>query len=192
MTELEALNVVIGSIGISPVTSYESTHPAAVSARTVLERYNSTIQAQGWWFNREYALKLTPDTIDGRILIPGKALAIDPVDTSLRVGKRGRYLYNATEHTYVFSSSIEVDVVTEVDFPDVPVTIQNYIAKAAALDFATVEEGDQNKLTRLENEVFRARSEAMASELRHGDYNSKYSSTSLRVLAGIRPAVRRY
>ena len=192
MTKLEALNIVIGAIGVAPVTSYTSSHPAAVNGRVNLSRFNKEIQARGWWFNRDHGILLTPDAVTGKILIPDNTLSIDAVNPILPIARRGMYLYNSDAHSFVFENPILVDTITELEFDDVPVTLQNYIARAAALEFATIEEGDQHKLDRLDRMLFAARSDAMASELRHGDYNSKHQSTTLRVLAGIRPAFRRF
>lgn len=192
MNKLEALNIVIGAIGVPPVTSYTSAHPAAVEGRVHLARFNEEIQAKGWWFNRDTDLLLHPDTVYSKILIPSNTLSIDATDPNAPVVKRGSYLYNTDKNSFEFDSAVEVNMISEVPFDDVPVTIQGYIAWSAALEFGAIKEGDQNKLDRIERRVFSLKSDSMASELRHGNYNSTTRGVPLRILAGIRPAVRRF
>lgn len=190
MTKLEALNTILDAIGVYPVTSFESAHPDAVRARQQLSRFNTEIQSRGWWFNQEINLTLSL-TSEGKILLPDGTLSVNPLDPTKLYVKRGNYLYDTVEHTYTFTSSVAVNIVTELEFDELPTSIQSYITRSAAHEFAIVREGDQNKITRLETALYSARSLAMSDELRNGNYNVFNSSLPVKVMAGFRPAVSR-
>lgn len=192
MTKLEAINIILDAIGVYPVTSTESAHPDAVRARQQLARFNNEVQSRGWWFNREPAFVLTPTAVDKEIILPAGTLSADPVDPRLNYVARGNVLYNQTDHTYQFEDQVTVNLITELDFDDLPIALQVYIARSAAMEFAIVREGDQNKITKLERGLSLARSQAFSDELRHGNYNVFSTGLPSRVIAGFNPAVRRY
>jgi hypothetical protein len=192
MTKLEALNIILDAIAVHPVTSYESTHPDAVRARQSLSRFNEEIQSRGWWFNQEPAISLSVTAVDNKILLPDGTLVVDPVCKTDLYAKRGNYLYDTANHTYEFDAAVVVNLVIELDFGDLPPSIQSYIARSAAIETAVVREGDQNKITRLETLLYSARSLAFSDEIRNGNYNIYNSSLPARVLSGIQPAIRRF
>ena len=61
MTELEAVNAMLLSIGQAPVNTLEVAGIKDVSfARLMLHNTNRQVQSRGWWFNRELGYELTP------------------------------------------------------------------------------------------------------------------------------------
>lgn len=192
MDKLNALNNILAGIGVRPVTSYEASHPDAVIARQHLSRFNREIQSRGWWVNRERGLTLVRGQVDGKILLPSNTLLVNPVCTTDNFVKRGNYLYDLDNHTFVFAKDVEVNLVVELDFNDLPESLQVYITRAATLEFAVVREGDQKKVAAMDQFLTSARSLAMSDELRNGNYNAHNNNTTMRVLSGIRPTVRRF
>lgn len=190
MTRLEALNTVLDAIGTYPVTSYESSHPDAVRAKQHLSRFNTEIQSRGWWFNQEVDLLLSVVDISNKILLPSNTLTVNPVDQRQAYVRRGNYLYDTVNHTFEFGGPVAVNLVSELEFVDLPISVQNYVARSAALEFAIVREGDQQKISKLETAMYTARSQAFSDELKNGNYNVFNSGAPARVIAGFRPAVR--
>ena len=192
MLKLDALNITLDAIGVYPVTQWDSPHPDAVRARQTVTRFNTEIQGRGWWCNREYNFELTPDNVSNKIIMPAGTLIMDPTDERSRYIKRGKYLYDPVAHSYTFTGPVRVHLIMELDYDDLPNSLQTYIARSAAVEFAVVREGDQNKITKLEQAMYQARSQAFSDELKTSNYNVFNSGLPQRVLAGIRPAVRGY
>ena len=190
MTELEALNTVLEGIGVYPVTSYDSPHPDAVRARQHLRRFSNELQSRGWWFNRDTGLTLTPGAVDKKILLPSNTLSVDAVDTRLNVIQRGNYLYDQDNNTFVFDNAIEVDLITELNFEDMPSTMQSYITRSAQVEFAIVNEGDQNKIKSLQATLHTVKSTVIADDMKNGDYNVFRNGLPLRLVSGMRPVRR--
>src|SRR3546814_20980574 len=66
MTELEAVNEMLMSIGQAPVNTLNATGISDVNiARAELVKVSRRVQARGWNFNTDDAYKLSPDA-DGK------------------------------------------------------------------------------------------------------------------------------
>lgn len=134
-TELEAVNVMLGVIGESPVSTIENTGLTEVSsARQILKETLRQLQAFEWDFNTEenYELALT---VDGYLKPPSNTLRVDACDVSKNVVMRGDKLYDKTNHTYVFTQSLKVDLVLALAFDELPEAARRYIAVRAARRF---------------------------------------------------------
>ena len=191
MEKLDALNITLDAIGVYPVTQWDSPHPDAVRARQQVARYSTEIQSRGWWCNRDFDVVLTPEHLTNKILLPTGTLFVDNVDPRLPYVKRGKYLYDPKLHSFEFTGQVTVNLITELDFDDLPNSLQLYVARSAAIEFAVVREGDQKKIVSLEQSMYQARSQAFSDELRDSNYNIFNSGLPRRVLAGISPALRR-
>jgi len=190
MTNLDALNIVLDAVGVYPVTSYDSPHPDAVRARQKLERYSTEIQSRGWWFNKEHELTLLPNLAE-EIVVPATTLVIDSVDPREKYAKRGSKLYDPINHTYRIPHQVVVDMIIEITFDHIPVTVQNYITMSAAVEMAVTREGDQNKINMLNTGLLKAKSEAFADDIRNSNYNVFNTGLVARAISAARPAVRR-
>jgi hypothetical protein len=190
MNNLDALNIVLDAIGVYPVTSYDSPHPDAVRARQKLELHTDAMLTRGWWFNKELSFTLLPN-IDDEIVIPEDALVIDSVDPWDRYSKRGSRLYDPINHTYKIYESVIVDMIIDLPFNDIPISVQTYIARAAAVEMAVAREGDQQKIQALNAELMKAKSEAFADEIRNSNYNAFLTGLPARLIASVRPTVWR-
>ena len=63
MTELEAVNVLLTTIGEAPVNTLTGKQTTDVAiAQQVLNEVNREVQSRGWHFNTEYDVELIPDT----------------------------------------------------------------------------------------------------------------------------------
>jgi hypothetical protein len=139
MTELEAVNEMLMSIGQAPVSTLNVSGIRDVNvARAELVKVSRRVQSRGWHFNTDDTYTLYPDA-DGIVLIPAGALKVKgatatDVYTTRRHAK-GMALYNRTDATFVFPASVTVAVVWGFTFEDLPETARAYVATSAGRKF---------------------------------------------------------
>src|SRR5574344_1113497 len=100
-TELEAVNIMLETIGESPINSLQDLLPVdATIARSILLETSKAEQSRGWNFNKETDFPLTPDSQTNEINIPVNFIFIDieGLDTAIR----GTKLYNSERHDFTF------------------------------------------------------------------------------------------
>ena len=134
MTELQAVNVLLTTIGESPVNTLTGNQVTDVTiANHVITEVSREVQAQGWHFNTEDKVVLSRD-VANNIIIPSDVARIDTpnFNTTIRGGK----LFNLTDRTYVFSSSVEASIVYFQDFAVLPEVVKNYISTRASRIFS--------------------------------------------------------
>lgn len=152
MTLTEAVNACLRGIGLRPVSSYEDPNLNAAMALAIINTESRTVQCKGWWFNEEGGWMLTPDS-NGEVQVPNNALSITPWGNSrgLSITIRGGKLYNTCTHSTIVSDvvdssgAIEVRMIVELPFEDLPTPAQDYIKDKAVRKFAQDVDGDVNK-----------------------------------------------
>lgn len=134
-TELEAVNVMLGVIGESPVSTITSTGLTDVSvAVEVLTETSRAVQSRGWDFNSEENYELALN-VDGHLKPPSNTLRVDAYYTSKNVVQRGDKLYDKTNRTSVFTEALKCDLVLFLPFTDLPEAARRYITVRAARRF---------------------------------------------------------
>jgi hypothetical protein len=147
MTDLEAVNRMLASIGGSPVNTLDVAGVGDVAdAKRHLNETLRDVEAVGYSWNTDYGFELTPNG-DGAILLPDGTLDIDASDSTLTVVVRRHptldalVLYDADNHTFDFSATysadnpLSVDIIWGFPFNDLPQAARTYIATAAARRF---------------------------------------------------------
>lgn len=130
MTELEAVNVLLTTIGETPVNTLTGNLVTDVTvAQQVLNEVSREVQSEGWHFNTEQGVKLTPNS-SKEIVVPPDVSRIDAKYTDVTI--RGGKLFNLTERTFKFDNQLEVDIVYYQDFVDLPDQAKRYITVRAA------------------------------------------------------------
>lgn len=145
---LQAVNQILESVGQAPITSLERTNPDVAIAEDTLDQVSRDVQAEGWTFNREYHVLMTPDN-NKNIAIPDDFLqvALNTAESvynrsfhaSIRTKNTGdvnRKLYDMVNHTFEWDQAIFCDVLKHVEFIAVPVPVQSYIIARASKVFA--------------------------------------------------------
>ena len=139
-TALSAVNSILGSIGQSPITTLNYENPEISFIYNILTEVNKDVQNEGWHFNTEQHIEVSPDA-DGYITLPNNALRYDIhdgyQDRSKDVVTRNGRLYDLVDHTDVFTDSLYLDIVTLYKFEDLPNPFQRYITYRAAVRAAT-------------------------------------------------------
>lgn len=130
MTELEAVNVLLTTIGEAPVNTLTGNQVTDVTvAKQVLNEISREVQSQGWHFNTQPKIKLVPDT-NKNLLVPADTARVD-ADTKNIVLMSGK-LFDLDKRSYEFSQPLEVDIVFYMDFTELPDIAKRYITARAA------------------------------------------------------------
>ena len=172
-TELSAVNSILGAIGQAPITSINYTNPEISFIYNILTEVNKDVQNEGWHFNTEYHVKLTPDG-NKNVALPTKTLRFDlhgsenkTTDVVVRDGK----LYDLVDHTNEFDSDVYVDVVTLYAFADLPNPFQRYITYRAASRAATQLVSNPQLVQLLQQQEAQSRATCMEYECSQGDHS---------------------
>lgn len=130
MTELEAVNVLLTTIGEAPVNTLTGNQVTDVTvAKQVLLEVSREVQSQGWHWNSEHGVTLAPDN-NKHILIPADTARIDARDYNVVV-REGK-LFDLNKRTYQFSGTIKCDIVYFQDFDVLPEVAKRYITARAS------------------------------------------------------------
>ena len=133
-TELEAVNVMLGTIGEQPVNSLDISTISEVSiASDILYEVSREVQTRGWSFNEEEEYELAVS--EGEIPLPINCLKVVVTGESDYIIRRGNRLYNRTDHTYTFTAGVDCTIVFFLPFTDLPQSARNYITLRAARKF---------------------------------------------------------
>jgi hypothetical protein len=136
-TKLEAVNVMLTSIGESPVNTITSSTTTDVSiAIQILNNVSREVQSVGWHFNSDTNYKLVKNTA-GEIELPSNCLRVDNSykDADLDLVERARKLWDRENHTYIINKDVRVNITWFLDFIDLPETARRYITIRAARIF---------------------------------------------------------
>ena len=172
--ELPAVNQILASVGQAPVTTLDQTNPDVAIAYDTLIQVSREVQAEGWTFNTEYKVELTPDS-NNQILYANNMLQMNLSDnegygTKAAIRKNDK-LYDRVNHTDIWTeTTVKVDIVYLYDWVDLPISIQDYITARAASIVSTRVVGDPNQYQFLASREMLARSNALEYECNQGNY----------------------
>lgn len=139
MTELDAVNEMLVSIGQAPVNTLAVSGIRDVNiAKTELQKVSRSVQLIGWHWNTDETYTLTPD-IDGHIVVPPGFLKFEPVDRSRALTQRrhakGLALFDKDAGVFEFTAPVCLKVTWGYAFDDLPEAARGYIAISAARKF---------------------------------------------------------
>lgn len=135
LTELDAVNLMLESVGEQPVNTLVDTGIADVEiAQNILHNTSRNLQVRGWTFNNEIDYPLVRD-VNNNIQVPTNVLKVRPKDTTMDIIQRGGKLYDKTNHTDVFTKDVKCDITFFLDFTDLPQAARTYIYVLASRDF---------------------------------------------------------
>jgi len=175
LTELEAVNLMLSSIGESPVNdlAVDPTSDVAV-AIGILRDTSREVQERGWDFNTETEFPLSVD-IDGFVFLP---LNVARLDISPRyrhvhpdIVQRGLQLYDRAKRTFVFTQGPIVDLVLYLDWEQMPPAAKRYVALVSARRFAARVLGDQSTVGYTMVDEMEAKALLMSAESDTANYS---------------------
>lgn len=182
-TELDAVNIMLGTIGESPVSSLasEASMVDVSMARQILREITTAVLAEGWHFNTEVACVMQPTADTKEILIPANCIQIDTsgASASVDVTARGTRLYDRANHTYAFLTNVTVDMIVLLDFIEMPQAARHYISIRAARVFQSRMVGSETLAGFTERDEQRARASLKRLDANTADYNILSGSWSV-------------
>ena len=171
--ELPAVNQILASVGQAPVTTLDQTNPDVAIAYDTLLQVSREVQAEGWTFNIEYKVEVSPDSND-QILYPNNVLQMNLSDgegygSKAAIKKNGK-LYDRVNHTDLWTDeTVKLDIIYFYDWIDLPIPIQDYITARAATVVSTRIVGDAAQHKYLSTREMLARANAMEYECNQGN-----------------------
>ena len=173
-TELSAVNSILGAIGQSPLTTLNFDNPEVAMIFNLLRDANVDTQAEGWHFNTEKHVKFTPDA-NGKIAIGNDILSMDLHDNQARrtsnLVRRNGFLYDKQDHTDVFTTDLDLDIVRLYLFEDLPIVFRRFITYRASRLAATQLVANQALVRLLGVQEQQARAALMEYECNQGDHS---------------------
>jgi hypothetical protein len=135
MTELEAVNIVLASIGEAPVNTLTGTLPVDVStAAATLNEVRRKVDEEGWDFNTDYDVQTTLDG-SNNVTLASTVLKCEPTYGGLDLVQRGTRLYDRKNQTYVFTQAPKLNLTHHLTWDEHPEAARAYIAARAARVF---------------------------------------------------------
>lgn len=184
-SKLEAVNSMLGHIGESPVNSISDTSALPVSAATaisVLDEISRAVQAEGWHFNTELKVTLSPAG-DGTITLSEDILEVDTTSNP-DIAQRGLSLFDRSTNTSVFTSDIEVDLTRLLDWTSLPEAARRYITLRASRVFQGRLVGSRELEALIARDEYNARADLMDAESNTSD-RSIFDSYDAAIRIGI-------
>lgn len=136
LTKLEAVNLVLSSAGLAPVSTIdEPTNLSAALVVNLLDATHREILSKGWHFNTEYEVGLEVDINTGTIPVPASVLRCEVPDAPWIV-MRGLLLYDRNSHTDQFDEGVSVKIIKWLVWEDLAEEAKTLIWKMTALRFA--------------------------------------------------------
>jgi hypothetical protein len=136
-SEIEAVNVILSTIGEAPVNTLTGTLPADVNmAVSILKEVRRKVCGQGWYFNKDREVQSSLNG-SGHIVLAINVLRAElsyPM-YGIQLVQRGVTLYNSFTQSYVFQQAPKLDLTYLLDWSELPEQARQYIMHRAARIF---------------------------------------------------------
>lgn len=175
-SELDAVNIMLGTIGESPINSLDAATGVvdAVTARAILSEVSVQVQEEGWHFNTDYEFVLTPALGTKEIYVASNTIEVDASaydSNDIDVAIRGNRLYDRKNKTYQFEQPIKADLTILLEFNELPQAARHYITVRAARVFQQRVVGSDTLGSFTEKDEARALRSMRRYESKTADYN---------------------
>jgi hypothetical protein len=170
-TKLEAVNAMLGHVGETPVNSIVDTSALPVTAAiavTVLDEASREIQSEGWHFNTENNVKLTPNA-ENQITLQNDVLELDTADISIDIVQRGSSLYDRKNNTTEFTGTVTVNLIRLLAWESLPETARRYITLRASRIFQSRVVGSAELEKLIARDEYTARGRLLTSDGSNSD-----------------------
>lgn len=178
--ELDAVNLTLEALGESRVVDINTSNPSAGLARSALARNRRGLLSTGYWFNT-VTRTVTPTT-DGYIKIPWNQLAIYSQGTGDKYSVRDGNLYDLVEQNQYFTDTVNLLVVLDFDFEDLPEHAAMWVANYTTAQVYLNDLGPDGNYQNYAAEAERYKTLVLREHLR----NQRYSTSRTRYAQRIR------
>lgn len=173
MTEIDAINRMLRYIGELPVPNdivldeLPEGHEA-LQARTILTETLREEQEETYWFNK-FTLNYLPNS-SGYITIPSNVIRVQATDGSNYL-INGNDLYDVDNSTKIFLEGVELEVLLEIAFSDLPDVFRTYVVLVAAKHLHTYLNGDETTQQELMSKIQLQRVKIQKEHFKQSKYN---------------------
>lgn len=185
LTRLEAVNIIIGTIGLSPVSTLVSPGSDVASAMSILDECTRNTLIEGWEWNTEDDYPLSPNA-SNEITWPVNAATVrksrENSADAARYVKRSGKVYDKDARSFTFDEVLKVYLVLYIEWEDIPQAARYYIAVCAARKFSNRFVGSREIDGFTRNDEIYARSALLDDEARVAEYNIWNNSSTARPL----------
>ena len=173
-TELSAVNSILGAIGQSPITILNFENPEIAFIYNLLTEVNKDVQNEGWVFNKEYNVKISPDS-NKHITIPSNVLSYDlhydDEKKDKNVVRRSGKLWDTIGQSYEFDDDAYLDITWLWTYEDLPMAFKRYIISRASVRAATQLVSNPQLVQLLQLQEAQTRATCMEYECLQGDHS---------------------
>jgi len=173
-TELSAVNSILGAIGQSPITTLNYENPEIAFIYNLLTEVNKDVQNEGWVFNKEYNVKISPDS-NNHITIPSNVLSYDlhydDEKKDKNVVRRSGKLWDTIGQSYEFDDDAYLDITWLWTYEDLPMAFKRYIISRASVRAATQLVSNPQLVQLLQLQEAQTRATCMEYECLQGDHS---------------------
>ena len=173
-TELSAVNSILGAIGQSPITILNFENPEIAFIYNLLTEVNKDVQNEGWVFNKEYNVKISPDS-NKHIAIPANVLSYDlhydDEKKDKNVVRRSGKLWDTIGQSYEFDDDAYLDITWLWTYEDLPMAFKRYIISRASVRAATQLVSNPQLVQLLQLQEAQTRATCMEYECLQGDHS---------------------
>jgi hypothetical protein len=137
-TELEAVNILLDSIGEAPVNTLNNPGLLdAVKSQSLLHEVSRHTQLKGWSFNTEKDYTLSLDG-DNQLPLPANTLGVSISKTlypTLNAVQRGLKLYDISNQTFTFTQNYDCTLRVFLAWDELPEVFKKYVTIRSARIF---------------------------------------------------------
>ena len=172
MTQIDAINRMLRYIGELPIPSTVAIDDLpegheAVQASTILQETLREEQEEKWWFN-SFTETLIPQT-SGYITLPYNLINFDSNQGKYR--SEGGDLYDVINQTKIFTDPVELDVLLNIEFDDLPDVFRTYVVLQAAKHLHTYLNADETTQKELIQKIQVQRIKVERENLKQSKFN---------------------
>lgn len=180
--ELSSINRILRALGSAPVNSIEFSDPDVATAKAVLEDVSREVQSKRWWFNTT-KITLVPDS-NSWITLPQNTSSVRALRRANQPWANGRFmqrdsrLFDTDNNTFVITENVDVVLVSELEFNDLPYTAQGYITARAITEIIFDTDKDTSQYSVYKQREVLAERELKAESINSGNSNMLTSPES--------------
>lgn len=185
LSELEAVNIMLATISVAPVSTLGTSGDLNVSvAKQMLYDTSREVQSYGYFFNMERDYPL-PRDLTKEITLPKNTLflSLNPEFTHDLATLRGIKLYNIKEHNYKFDKDLKGTITWFLTWDELPQPAKQYIAIKAARKFQLRMLPDDYTSKYSQQEELEAKAQLEDYDAMTREYNMADQSTVFNILA---------
>ena len=185
LSELEAVNIMLSTISVAPVSTLAVDGDLNVSvAKQMLYDTAREVQSYGYYFNTDTKYPLVRD-VDEHITLPKNVLfvSVDRDYWAYDATLRGLKLYNRSKQSYQFDKNLKGTVTFFLEWNELPQPAKQYMAIKAARKFQLRMLPDEYTSKYSQQEELEAKAQLEDYDAMERQYNLSDSNPVFNILA---------